>query len=94
MVVEEQVLSEIKCQLLARQQELANLIRPMTVRVHGKTIKSIDQQAQLEWSQITKALARIDAGTYGQCVVCGASIDVLRLKAYPHSGFCQRCVNP
>ena len=94
MVVEGQEFSEFKCQLLARQQKLANLIRPMAVRVRGKTIKSIDQQAQLEWSQITKALARIDAGTYGQCVVCGEAIDILRLKAYPHSAFCHRCINP
>lgn len=81
-------------QLLARQRELADLIQPKTIRVEGKTIKSVDQQAQLEWSQIAKALARIEAGTYGDCVVCGEAIDDSRLKAYPHSPFCRGCVNP
>lgn len=94
MVVVEQEINELKRRLLARQKKLANLIRPMSVSVDNKSIKSIDQQAQLEWSQINKALARIDNGTYGTCVVCGVDIDHQRLKAYPHSAFCRTCVNP
>ncbi|KAA3638648.1 MAG: TraR/DksA family transcriptional regulator [Proteobacteria bacterium] len=94
MVVEGQQIDELKQQLLARQQKLVDLIRPTAVKVHGKTIKSADQQAQIEWSQIKKALARIDAGTYGQCVVCGEAIDNPRLTAYPHTPFCRSCVSP
>lgn len=94
MVIEGQRIEEFKQQLLARQQKLMDLIRPTAVKVHGKTIRSTDQQAQIEWSQIKKALARIEAGTYGQCVVCGEDIDKPRLTAYPHTPFCRRCVSP
>ncbi len=93
-MVEEQDINEIKQQLMARQQKLAALIRPTALSAQSKHKKSVDQQAQLEWSQINKALARIEAGTYGQCVVCGETIDSLRLNAYPHSPFCRSCVSP
>ncbi|MCW8870217.1 MAG: TraR/DksA C4-type zinc finger protein [Proteobacteria bacterium] len=94
MVLEVQQIEAFKQQLQARQQQLADLIQPASVKVEGKMIKSVDQQAQLEYSQIKKALARIEAGTYGQCVVCGEMIDDLRLKAYPHTAFCRSCVSP
>jgi len=94
MAVEGQQFDDFKQLLLARLQKLAELIQPKIVQVHGKTIKSTDQQAQIEWSQINKALIRIDAGTYGQCVVCGKTIDRSRLTAYPHTPFCRSCVSP
>lgn len=94
MVLEVQQIDAFKQQLQARQQQLADLIQPASVKVEGKMIKSVDQQAQLEYSQIKKALARIEAGTYGQCVVCGEMIDGMRLEAYPHTPFCRSCVSP
>lgn len=36
-----------------------------------------------EVAQIDAALARIDAGTYGECVDCGGDIPVERLEAIP-----------
>ena len=40
---------------------------------------------------IERALARIDAGTYGVCATCGETIDAGRLQAAPHSERCTRC---
>ncbi|MFV0542401.1 MAG: TraR/DksA family transcriptional regulator [Marinicella pacifica] len=94
MVLEVQQIDAFKQQLQARQKQLADLIQPASVKVEGKMIKSVDQQAQLEYSQIKKALGRIEAGTYGQCVVCGEMIDGMRLEAYPHTPFCRSCVSP
>jgi DnaK suppressor protein len=37
---------------------------------------------------VKKALAMMNLGTYGKCEVCGAPIDVARLKAYPEATTC------
>ncbi|HRW38857.1 MAG: TraR/DksA C4-type zinc finger protein [Acidimicrobiales bacterium] len=39
-------------------------------------------------SDVEDALARIDAGTYGSCEVCGAAIAPARLEAMPATRFC------
>jgi DnaK suppressor protein len=41
--------------------------------------------------QITRALTRIDEGTYGKCERCGRPIDAARLKALPHASLCMDC---
>jgi DnaK suppressor protein len=41
--------------------------------------------------QISRALARIDEGTYGTCERCGRPIDAARLKALPHALLCMDC---
>ena len=40
---------------------------------------------------ITKALARIDDGSYGYCEVCGDRIPVPRLEAIPWADQCVKC---
>jgi RNA polymerase-binding protein DksA len=41
--------------------------------------------------QITRALGRIDDGSYGTCERCGRPIDAARLKALPHALLCMDC---
>lgn len=41
--------------------------------------------------QTTRAIARIDDGTYGTCERCGKPIDAARLKALPHALLCMDC---
>ncbi|HEX2195992.1 MAG TPA: TraR/DksA C4-type zinc finger protein [Actinomycetota bacterium] len=41
--------------------------------------------------QITRAVSRIDEGTYGTCERCGRPIDAARLKALPHALLCLDC---
>ena len=41
-------------------------------------------------AQIEAALARIDAGTYGRCGVCGEDIPEGRLEARPWTPYCIR----
>lgn len=40
--------------------------------------------------EIEAALARIEAGTYGTCEVCGGSIAAGRLEALPYTTMCAR----
>jgi DnaK suppressor protein len=40
---------------------------------------------------ITKALARIDAGTYGTCQGCHGTIPIERLEVIPHTRLCVTC---
>ena len=37
------------------------------------------------------ALERMDAGTYGFCLLCGLQIPELRLETKPETTRCQRC---
>ncbi|MDQ4143890.1 MAG: TraR/DksA C4-type zinc finger protein [Actinomycetota bacterium] len=41
--------------------------------------------------QVTRAVARIDEGSYGTCERCGKPIDAARLKALPHALLCMDC---
>jgi RNA polymerase-binding transcription factor DksA len=40
---------------------------------------------------INAALARIENGTYGECVKCGETILESRLDLVPHTPFCRKC---
>jgi DnaK suppressor protein len=54
---------------------------------------SIVQRAQAEKSleMINAALARIEAGTYGECLNCGQEIGLKRLEAIPWARYCITC---
>jgi RNA polymerase-binding transcription factor DksA len=41
--------------------------------------------------QVTRALERIDEGTYGTCERCGRPIDAARIKAFPRVLLCLDC---
>jgi len=41
--------------------------------------------------QITRALNRLDAGTYGGCDRCGRQISPARLEVLPHAAACIEC---
>jgi DnaK suppressor protein len=42
-------------------------------------------------AEIDQALERIDTGTYGRCVTCGAPIPAERLQAVPWAALCVPC---
>jgi len=42
-------------------------------------------------AEVTRALRRIDAGTFGRCEGCGKAITRTRLKAIPYARTCVRC---
>ncbi len=60
---------------------------------NDEVVQALDQGAQIELSQINKALMRIENGSYGTCVVCGKLIQTERLKAIPETPFCILCAS-
>lgn len=42
-------------------------------------------------SEIDQALERLDAGTYGRCILCGGEIPQERLHAVPWAALCVPC---
>ena len=49
---------------------------------------SIEEQLDAEIADIDRALERIEAGSYGECEVCGEPIDDERLAARPAARYC------
>ncbi len=41
--------------------------------------------------QVLEALSRLDGGTYGRCVECGADLPAERLEARPEAARCLTC---
>jgi DnaK suppressor protein len=44
-------------------------------------------------ADVRSALERLEAGTYGKCVVCGREIEPARLKAIPETPYCLEHAN-
>jgi RNA polymerase-binding transcription factor DksA len=53
--------------------------------------EAIVARSQEAIGDIESALARMDAGTYGDCERCAAPIPLERLEAIPHARFCVTC---
>jgi len=51
----------------------------------------LDSQAATELDQVNQALARLDAGEYGECTSCGEPIAEARIKALPYATLCIQC---
>lgn len=52
---------------------------------------ALREGALLRVRAIDEALARIAAGTYGTCEICGAEIPLMRLAAVPYTTTCLNC---
>jgi DnaK suppressor protein len=52
---------------------------------------ALTQNARQLLEQGDRALARIDAGTYGVCESCGQAIGKARLQAFPRATLCVAC---
>lgn len=49
---------------------------------------SLAAHAQETLDQTERALARLDAGTYGLCEICGKPIGKARMQAFPRATLC------
>ncbi len=54
----------------------------------------VGQHLESRLERINRALAQIDAGTYGTCEVCGEPINPRRMRAAPESTVCVTCPFP
>ena len=54
-------------------------------------LAGIGEATAAELAQINRALAQLDAGTYGLCVPAGRRITLERLEALPYAETCVDC---
>jgi DnaK suppressor protein len=69
-------------------QHMADTATETVEREIGNTLEEHDERLL---GEIDAALARIEAGTYGKCVNCGAQIPAERLEAMPWATLCIDC---
>ena len=69
-------------------QHLADTATETVEREIGSTLEEHDARLLVA---IDAALQRIEAGTYGKCVNCGAQIPEERLEAMPWATLCIDC---
>lgn len=62
-----------------------------TEREGDEVLEATGNAGLTEITQIRAALARIDDGTYGDCVRCGDTIAEARLDVLPWTPLCRRC---
>ncbi|MDX9765959.1 MAG: TraR/DksA family transcriptional regulator [Ectothiorhodospiraceae bacterium] len=60
-------------------------------RQNEEVVDALGNEAKRELASINRALRRIEEGTYGECVVCGAAIPPARLRAIPYTDRCTAC---
>lgn len=58
-----------------------------------EVLEGLETAGLLEISQINATLARIEAGTYGDCATCGEPVSEKRLEAIPHAAQCISCAS-
>ena len=100
-------LSQRKSQLNARLAELTGRLDKIegelathtaqdwedlaTERETDEVLEGMGINGQQEIRTIRAALARVQAGDYGTCTQCGATIDEARLDVLPYTPFCKDC---
>jgi RNA polymerase-binding protein DksA len=62
-------------------------------RENDAALDALDVRGRQELEAVDGALARLAAGTYGDCVSCGEAIDPDRLRARPTASRCIGCAN-
>jgi DnaK suppressor protein len=62
-------------------------------RTAAAVLARIDEGDQLQLLHIAQALARLDDGSYGICVVCASPIAGARLALVPEADRCAGCSN-
>jgi len=62
-----------------------------TLNVERERDLALSAQARAAVDEIDRALAKMDAGTYGVCERCGNPIPKARLKVLPYASLCVAC---
>ena len=92
----EQRLAELEQRAIRIEAEItapmnADSEEQATEAADDEALASEDAMITREIAAVIAAIARIDAGHYGQCATCGADIPPARLVAVPEALFCMEC---
>jgi DnaK suppressor protein len=63
----------------------------LTIAEFKELSQHLDRMASETLTEIEAALARLDDGSYGECVDCGEQINSERLEALPAAARCVNC---
>ncbi len=74
------------------QQSMGRLSR-MDAMQRQAIAQATGRSRSHEIARLEAALARIDAGTYGECLRCGEEIDARRLEVDPAATLCIDCAS-
>ena len=95
------LLEEERTELRARLDELglgganltydSNFADSSQVTAERGEVEALAGQLRETLDDVERALAKLDAGTYGMCEDCGQPIDPLRLEAKPAARYCINC---
>jgi RNA polymerase-binding transcription factor DksA len=80
-----------RVEISARRQFDKSLEEQAIQRENEDILTKIDDNLNLEYVQVQRALERYDEGCFGICENCGAPISLKRLEAIPHADFCIDC---
>jgi DnaK suppressor protein len=72
------------------QSAVGRLSRIDSLQNQGLT-RNLQEREQAKLGQVMSAYQRIEAGTYGVCVECGAAIPFERLEVFPETPTCTAC---
>ncbi len=64
-----------------------------TIAFERSQVGALIQQAERRIAEVEAARARVEAGTYGRCEVCGEPIADARLEARPIARTCVGCAS-
>jgi DnaK suppressor protein len=64
-----------------------------TIAFERAQLSAVLAAARRRIAELDDALARLDAGSYGVCEVCGQAIPVERMQARPAARSCVGCVS-
>jgi len=64
-----------------------------TTAFERQHLAALLDQARRQLAQVETAIARLEAGHYGQCERCGQPIAAARLTARPAASTCIRCAS-
>lgn len=73
-------------ELISEEAELASTDLANNISIH------LHERERSALMMIEKSLARMSAGTYGQCESCGDQIGLRRIQARPFTTFCIACM--
>ncbi|MEX2281695.1 MAG: TraR/DksA C4-type zinc finger protein [Gemmatimonadota bacterium] len=73
------------------ESSIGRISRIDNLQTQGLT-KELQEREQAKLGQINEALKRIEAGTYGVCVVCRKPISFERLEVFPEAPNCAACL--
>jgi DnaK suppressor protein len=74
------------------QSSVGRLSRMDNLQTQGLTA-GLQVREQAKLGQIHEALKRMDAGTYGACVICGEPVAFERLMVFPEAPTCAGCAD-